>query len=74
MIATHNGRLELTNSDMVLPPGASGQRVNLSCVWLRLDGGNWRTTGHRSLHKAVQIAKGFVDPEEAFCEMTDEME
>lgn len=71
MITTHDGRLELRSSDMVLPPGASGQRVNLSCVWLRLDGGSWRATGHRSLHKAFEIANGFADPEEAFSEMTD---
>lgn len=70
-VTMFEGRLTLEFSDAVLAPGETGQRVNSGLVWVRLDSKPWSPTGHRSLHKAVRVAESFVDPEEAFAEITE---
>lgn len=52
---------EIASSDANVPPGGTGQRVNLTVWWFRSPGGQWRKTDARGRRSLEDYLDGFID-------------
>ena len=59
-----DGSLEWAYSDTALEPGRSGQAVNTSMIWYRINNGEWKRAGTRSSKAFVAVVDSKATLEE----------